>query len=205
MRKANGSLMQDDRSVHPPLWISETDEHGKRVGREVIEAAHRIWSRVLQHLRSAGQDLAPAAEILEATCHCVSRAIRRSPLRNPVRNLDAYLFWAFIRKYSRRMVREGRIQYVESLESLENERVELDRNWVSMLENEIHLKQLLGYVDPKTREMLMRRISGESWAEVGKHFGISAHNAEVQFANGIKKARGRLLGDGSERIERRKR
>jgi hypothetical protein len=197
--------MQDHRSALPLLWISETDEHGKRVNREVIETAHRIWSRVLQHLRRAGQDLAPAAEILEATCHSVSRAIRRSPLRNPVRNLDSYLLWAFIRKYNRRMVREGRIQYVESLESLENARVEPDHNWVSMLEDEIQLKQLLSYLDPRTRDMLMHRVSGDSWAEVGKHFSISPHNAEVQFANGIKKARGRLLGEGSERIRRGKR
>ena len=191
--------MQEPRSGQPPLWISETDERGNRVIREVIEAAYRIWSRVLQHLRRARQDVAPAAEILEATCHSVSRAIRRRPKRDPVRNLDSYLFWAFIRRYYRRMAREGKIQYVESVESLEDASVEPDHSWVSMLENEIHIKQLLSYVDPRTRDMLMRRISGDSWAEIGKHFGITTHNAEVQFANGINRARNRLRGKSSER------
>ena len=82
MRRGTGSLMQDSTSYPPPLWISETDEHGDRVSREVIDAAHRIWSRVLQYVRHEGQDLAPAAEILESACHCVSRAMRRSLQRN---------------------------------------------------------------------------------------------------------------------------
>ena len=35
----------------------------------------------------------------------------------------------------------------------------------------------------------MRRISGDSWAEIGSRLGISTHNAEVQFANGAKSKR----------------
>src|SRR4051812_14797747 len=73
-REAIGGLMEHV-SVSPPLWISGTDENGKLVSREVIQAAHRIWTRVLQHLRYHAQDTAPAAEILESACHCVSRAI----------------------------------------------------------------------------------------------------------------------------------
>src|ERR1700694_2156949 len=192
--------MQDQRTVHPPLWISETDEHCHRVRREVIEAAHRIWNRVLQHRVYAGQDVAPAAEILEAACPCVSRTIRRNLKRNSIRNLDAYLFWAFLRKHTRRMVREGRIQYVESVESVANAKRGAQDDWVSILENEIHLKQMLCYLDERTRDMLMLRISGDSWTEIGERFGISAHNAEVQFANGAKKARSRLLRAGLTRL-----
>ena len=196
--------MQDQRTVHPPLWINETDEHGNRVRREVIEAAHRIWNRVLQHLRLAGRDVAPAAEILEAACHCVSRTVRRNLKRNSIRNLDAYLFWAFIRKHTRRMIREGRIQYVDSVESVANAKIGAQDDWVSILDNEIYFKQLLCYLDERTRDMLMSRISGDSWAEIAKRFEISAHNAEVQSANGAKKARSRFLRSGAERIERGK-
>ena len=194
--------MQDQRTVHPPLWISETDEHGNRVRREVVEAAHRIWNRVLQHLQYAGQDVAPAAEILEAACHCVSRAVSRNLNRSSIRNLDAYLFWAFIRKHNRRVIHEGRIQYVESVESVANASIGAQQDWVSILEDEIYLKQLLCYFDERTRDMLMRRISGDSWAEIGRRLGISTHNAEVQFANGAKKARSRLLRAGLDRIGR---
>lgn len=193
--------MQKHKSAHPPLWISDTDRKGNPVNRRVIEAAHRIWVRVLNHLERHGQDVAPAAEILEATCHSVSRAVGRKPATNPVRNLDAYVLWAFLRNYGRRMAKEQRIQYVDSVEALEKP----DDSWVSMLEDDIQLKQLLGYLDPRTREMLLGRMSGRSWAEIGEGFRISAHNAEVQFANGVKKARRRLFGEGPEKTRRVKR
>ena len=194
--------MQNQRSAHPPLWICETDEHGNRVRREVVEAAHRIWNRVLQHLRSGGQDVAPAAETLEAACHCVSRTVSRNLKHNSIRNLDSYLFWAFIRKHNRRVIHEGRIQYVESVEFVASANIGTQQDWVSILEDEIYLKQLLCFLDERTRDMLMRRISGDSWAEIGRRLGISTHNAEVQFANGAKKARIRLLRLGLDKIGR---
>jgi len=193
--------MQDVSAI-PPLWISETDGHGYQVNREVIDAAHRIWARVLQHLRNQGQDVAPAAEILESACHCVSRAIRRSRRRNHIRSMDTYLFWAFIRRYKRRLARENRIEYVESIEALTDRKLDTDQNWVATLENEIQFKELMSFLDPRTRQMLIRRIAGDSWSDIGYSFRIGAHNAEVQFANGIKKARGRLFGQGSHGIER---
>ena len=148
--------MQEHLSASPPLWISETDGHGNRVNREVIEAAHRIWKRVLQYVQHEGQDLAPTAEILEATCHCVSRALGRAR-EKPIRNLDSYLYCAFVRRFIRLMVREGKIQYVESVESLADETLDPDHSWVSILENEILFKQFLSYLDPKTRLMVLRR------------------------------------------------
>lgn len=189
----------------PPLWISETDDNGNRVSREVVEAAHRIWSRVLQYIRHEGHDLAPAAEILESACHCVSRAMRRSRQRNHIHNIDSYLYWAFVRKYTRQMAREARIQYVKSMETFTDGRIVPDQSWVAMLEDEIQFKQFLTCLDPTMRVVVIRRLRGDSWAEIGQTFEISAHNAEVQFANAIKKARSRLFGRGSEWIGRGKR
>jgi len=48
-------------------------------------------------------------------------------------------------------------------------------------------------MDEKTRRLFALRVLGYSWAEIGQRFGITAHNAEVQFSYGIKKARKRLL------------
>jgi RNA polymerase sigma factor (sigma-70 family) len=194
--------MQKQVSTSPPLWISDTDEHGNQVNREVIDAAHRIWTRVLQHLRQQGHEVASAAEILESACHRVSRAIRRGRQHNHIRSIDSYLFWAFVRRYSRRMLRENRIEYVESVEAYSARKVDLDHTSATALEDEIQFKELLSYLDPRTRQMVMRRIAGDSWAEIGERLGIAAHNAEVQFANGIKKARSRLLRQRSRSLER---
>lgn len=190
--------MQDRRIAPPPLWISETDEHGNRVSPEVLESAQRIWPRVFRHLQRLQQDTAPAAEILEAASHSVSRSLRRKRGQHAIRDLDSYLFWAFVRKHNRGMIREGRIQYVESLESITDVKTDSQGEWVAALEQEIHLKQLVCYLDERTRNMLMHRIWGDSWADIGKRFGISAHNAEVQFANGIKRGRSRF-GNGLDK------
>jgi RNA polymerase sigma factor (sigma-70 family) len=187
--------MQEHLSADPPLWISETDERGNSVGREVIDAAHRIWERVLHYVRYQRHDVAPVAEILESACHRVARAKRKRRKRNPIRDLDSYLYWAFIRRYTRQMVREARIQYVDSVEAFVDGRLQPDNSWVSMLEDDIQLGQVLGYLEPKIRKMVLWRMRGDSWAEIGHQLGISAHNAEVQFGNAIKKARSRLLGE----------
>jgi RNA polymerase sigma factor (sigma-70 family) len=178
----------------PPLWISKTDKKGNEVVREVIEAAHQIWNRALQYLRREGMDVAPAAEILEETCHCVSRAIRRHRDPNHIRDLESYLFWAFVRKYNRRRALEERIRYVESVQSILDRKERSDRSWVSMLQDKVLFEQFLGHLDAKARMMVICRLRGDSWAEIGRLFGISAHNAEVQYFNAIKKARRRLFG-----------
>ncbi len=193
--------MQQHVSAIPPLWISDTDEHGNRVNREVIDAGHRIWRRVLQYVQSEGEDVTPAAEILEKTCHCVSRALRRG---SSIRNLDAYLYCAFVRRFIRRVVHEGKIQYVESVEAFADAKLGPNYSWVSMLESEIQFKQFLSFLDAKTRMMVLLRHRGDSWAEIGKRFGISGHNAEVQFAKAVRRARERVFGKVTERTGREK-
>lgn len=47
-------------------------------------------------------------------------------------------------------------------------------------------------MEPRVREMFALRTAGHSWKEVGRQLGISAHNAEVQFAHGLKKAKAQL-------------
>ncbi len=169
-----------------------------------MEAAHRIWGRVLSFVRGRRNDVSEAAEILAETVYAVSQAVRSDRRREAVRNLDAYLYHSFVRRFTRFVGHEERIQYVESAESLDSLGASPRKDWVNALENEILLKQILGAMDPKTRQMLTLRNAGHSWQEVGRQFGISAHNAEVQFWYGVKKAKG-LLGVGDEPKKPRRR
>ena len=145
-----------------------------------------------------------AAEILAETVYAVSQAVRSDRRREPVRNLDSYLYHSFVHRFTRFVGREERIQYVESAELLDFLGASPQQAWVNALENEILLKQILGAMDPKTRQMLTLRNAGHSWQEVGRQFGISTHNAEVQFWYGVKKAKG-LLGVGDEPKKPRRR
>jgi RNA polymerase sigma factor (sigma-70 family) len=186
--------MGEAKKTPPPLWISKTDERNQPVEQRVIDAAHRIWHRVLGYVRASGQEAADAAEILETVTHSVSRTIRQKDEGDSVRNIDTYLYWSFVRKHTQEKSRERRIQYLGSLEPLES--LQHDRlDGISWLDNEILLEELASYMDEKTRRLFVLRVLGYSWAEIGRKFGITAHNVEVQFSYGLKKARKRLLGN----------
>ncbi len=96
------------------------------------------------------------------------------------RNIEAYLYWSFVRKHAERRNREQRIQYLGSLEPLESLQIG-GHDWASRMEDEILFEQLTGYMDAKVRRMFVLRVLGYSWTEIGGRFGISAHNAEVRF------------------------
>jgi hypothetical protein len=100
-----------------PFWISEKDKRGNCVHEGVIDAAKRIWSRVLNDVVGQGHDSVPAADVLEKTCRIVSRLVRRIRKPDHIQDLDSYLYWSFLRRYNRQMVREGRIKYVGSVEA----------------------------------------------------------------------------------------
>ena len=103
----------------PPLWINERDEQDRRAEPAVMEAAQRIWGRVLYFVRGRRNDASEAAEILTETVYAVSQAVRSDRRREPVRNLDSYLYHSFVHRFTRFVGREERIQYVESAESLD--------------------------------------------------------------------------------------
>jgi DNA-directed RNA polymerase specialized sigma24 family protein len=193
--------MDTSPSAPLPLWICEHDGRGNRVAKEVIEAAHKIWGRVLRYVRSETDDLASAAEVLETTCHCVSRALHRATERNPVRSLDSYLYWAFVRRFNREMARAAKIQYVGSVEIVPKPRVQASQPWAPTQDEKIEAMQFLSHLDPRIRTMVIRRHRGDSWAEIGQDQGVSGHAAEMQFARAVKKTRIRLdaLGKNSQR------
>ena len=193
-------------SYKPPLWISEADERGNRVASDVIAAAHRIWGRVLRYVRSQTDDLTSSAETLEVTCHCVSRVLRREARSGSIHNLDAYLYWAFIRRFNRTLAREAKIQYVGFVEVFPGPDSRDMPRFSPTADQKIEALQLLGCLPLNVRTMIIRRHRGDSWAEIGKDQGINGHAAEMQFARAVKRARDRLgigkkkqQNDGSRR------
>jgi RNA polymerase sigma factor (sigma-70 family) len=167
------------------------------VSADVSSAAHRIWPRVLNHVRYRGQELESAAEILESAAHSVSRALNRRS-SEPVRSLDSYLFWAFIRRYGRWLAKIRKVRYIGGTEVLDTRPANGDP--VASRENSIQIDQVAAAMDPFLRAMLVRRLAGDSWGEIGSALGLSSHSAEVQFSAGLKKVRERLSKTGGNPI-----
>ncbi len=185
--------MPEHSKSDPPLWIQSRDKRGRPIDPKVLDAAQRNWGRVLEYVRRELQDAPRAAEILERVVHSVSNAMRRNFHRQRVKDLDAYLYWAFTRKVRKIVARERMIQYVAFSEDLVPLETAQDSKWVHKIEDEILLKQLLGYLEERPRGMVLLRAGGYSWKEVARALGISVNNALVQFNHAIEKSR-KLVG-----------
>lgn len=69
-----------------------------------------------------------------------------------------------------------------------------DIGWVSRLEKELLLKEIVGYMSTRTRLLYNLRTLGFSWNDIAKSLGTTANNVQSQFSQGIAKVRRRVLG-----------
>ena len=177
----------------PPFWINDKDERGQPLDAEVLGAAERIWARVVVLTRSRLHDVSRAAEILEATAAAVSRALRRRSAEPAVRDIDAYLMYAFIRRLHKIAAKESRLQSGHSSHMLTYLAAQTGPP-PSEVVAEIQLRELLSYMDFRTRGMFALRCEGYSWKQIAEQLDFkSGHSAEVQFNKGSRAARMRLM------------
>ena len=112
--------MREDFERNPPVWVLPSDESGTVIGPDLVDAAQRNWTRILAYARRHQQDPSRTADILEATLLSLSRARRTNgKLPRPIRNLDNYLYLAFVRRLNRQLAREPKIETVGSLQDLD--------------------------------------------------------------------------------------
>jgi hypothetical protein len=177
----------------PPFWINDKDERGQPLDAEVLGAAERIWARVVVLTRSGLHDVSRSAEILEATAAAVSRALRRRSAEPAVRDIDAYLLYAFIRRLHKIAAKESRLESGHSTHMLAHFAARTGPQ-SSEVDAEIQLRELLSYMDFRTRGMFALRCEGYSWKQIAEQLDFkSGHSAEVQFNKVSRAARMRLM------------
>jgi DNA-directed RNA polymerase specialized sigma24 family protein len=171
----------DDR-----VQISPIDRHGRTISPEVLEVAHEIGARALRFAERQLGDSAIAASLLEEAAATVSRAIIvQSRNGNPrIRDLQAYLFRAFIRRVDRVKRKELRL-----LEYSNHFQQSPGSDPSHELELKLLVDELLTRCDNMARNMFYRRMEGFSWQEIGKVYGVSAHAAEGRFDRALKRLR----------------
>ena len=186
--------MSGDFGANPPVWIWQSEGSGTTVETDLLDAARRNWARVLSYARRYGQDSSIAADILEAVLLAISRARRASRmLGNPIRNLDSYLYVAFVRRLNRHVARQPKIQFVGSLQDLDAFSGIHTPSSPSTVEDELLVRELLQYMTGGPRDMFFLRTSGYSWKEVARFLGTTANSAQVLFNKGIGTARSRIM------------
>jgi DNA-directed RNA polymerase specialized sigma24 family protein len=158
-----------------PLWIPDRDAHGRPVNEQVEVELQNVWSR--------------AAEIMEKTAFTVSRLMRRKVIRN----LRAFSYRVFKRKYLRQLRKDSRFVSLETL----SER-DLVVDCIAPYENELEVKLFLRRLDQRIQTMFSMRSAGYSWKEIGEALGLPPHNAESQFSYRIRRE-SKKLNENSDR------
>jgi RNA polymerase sigma factor (sigma-70 family) len=149
---------------------------------------------VLAYARRHQQDSARAADILEAVILALSRARRTNgELDAPIRNLDNYLYLAFVRRLNRELAKEPHIETVGSLHDLDALSGIRTSPVSPFIEDKLLIEELMDYMDERTRHMFSLRMMGYSWAEIARILNNTANNAQVLFNQGLKKARSRVM------------
>ena len=186
--------MRGDIEADPPVWIWPSEGSGAAVETDLLDAARRNWPRVLSYARRYQQDSSVAADIIEAVLLATSRVTRaRQKSGNPIRNLDSYVYVAFVRRFNRHIARQPKIEFVGSLQDLDALSGVQTHGSPPTVQGELLVRELLTYASRPPREMFFLRTSGYSWKEVARFLGTSANSAQVLFNRGIAKVRSRII------------
>ncbi len=174
-----------------PMLINAVDRLGRRIDPAVLAAAEEIGPRALQYGERLLRDSALAATLLEESAATVSRAImlKRNTGAAGVRNLQAYVFRAFLRRVNRVRRKDPILANPARLKSAVN------GNPVGVSEDfelKVLVDEFLTRCDPVIRDMFYRRMQGFSWKEIARVHGTSAHAAEARFSQALRRVRERL-------------
>ena len=169
--------------------VSPLDRRGRPISPAIRIAAEEVSGRAMQHAERLFVDPAEAANVLEEAASAVSRAlISKKTDESSIRNLQSYLFRAFLRRLNRTKKRE---LVLDKTIDLENFHSHTSQN-VRTLEMKIFMDEFMMHCDPAMRDMFCRRMAGYSWNEIAQTHGISSHAAESKFSQTLQKVRRKL-------------
>ena len=190
---------------NPQVHVWPRDKSGRAIEPDLVDAAERNWTRIRAYARRLQQDSARTANLLEATLVALSRARKSNGrLMRPIRNLDNYIYWAFVRRLNRQLAREPKIETVGSIQDLDSLSGIRTRAVLHSIEQELLVKEVMTFLDEIPREMFSLRKAGYSWRDVAGTLKITANNAQARFSQGFKRAQGRIMKPEVPRTTSRK-
>lgn len=170
--------------------VSPVDRRGRPISPSVLSAAEEINRRAILHAERILVDPAVAANLLEEAAATVSQALKgKNPHEGSVRDLESYLFRAFLRRLNKAKRQQSRVAGITLLQTLPSN---ASRDPSRALEAKIFVDELLMRCDPTMRDVLCRRMEGCSWKEIGWAYRISGHAAESKFSQALQKVRKKL-------------
>jgi hypothetical protein len=172
------------------IRVSPVDQRGRPISPRVLTAAEAVSRRAIFHAQKLMIDPAVAANLLEETAAAVSRVLESNNSdRNSIRDLESYLFRAFLRRLNRIKKQELLTAQVFSPQAFLS-RISYDPR--RTLEMKILADELLMQFSPMMRDFFCRHTVLSSWRDVGRVYGISAHAAESKFSQALQNVKKKL-------------
>jgi DNA-directed RNA polymerase specialized sigma24 family protein len=171
-----------DPVLSRPFWLSPYDATGLPRSGAMIDAARRVWARVLAYTKQALGETEPALEFLEKTVRCVER----SQTKHEIRDLSAYIFRSYIRQIAAERRRRRRLL---PLNSATHGPVRTETE----LEQRVLAQEALPMIRLDILPLVFRRIEGWTWDEIAAQFGQPKHALESRYSYEMRRVRN-LLG-----------
>jgi RNA polymerase sigma factor (sigma-70 family) len=180
----------------PQFLLNSVDRFGRQIAPAVMSVSMEIGPRALAYAQNLIGDPALAMNYFEEAAASVSAAIveKKASGAPAIRNVAGYLFRTFIR-----MVDDAKHKEKSREESLtESGEARIPLTEEARVETALLLNEVMETCDRPSREIIVLRLEGFTWKEIGKQFDISSHAAESRFSKALDHARKML------KIRRRK-
>jgi hypothetical protein len=150
--------------------ISPVDRFGRRIDSVALAAAEEILPLAVAHGSELLDDLAVLSNLLEESAAIVSRRLRSQKYPQQIRKVPAYLYICFLRKVNR--FKRKQVVTVSLEETVRSGPAWADPS--AQFDMKILIDAFLAQCDSDAQEMLLRRIEGRSWDEIGRLYELSA-------------------------------
>jgi DNA-directed RNA polymerase specialized sigma24 family protein len=192
--------MEQNPSSVPPFWMPARDAKGRLIDTSLREAAESLWPLALRQGEVELGETSGVAQIYESALFSVSAVMHRNGGRSGIRDLDAYLYWAFTRKLTKYVLHVKALVFLDSHELWTLLEAPGHQDTHDRLERDLLITQLVSLMDPRTKRIFLARVCGQTWADIGVDLGSSANGAQVMYNRGI-----RLLRERVQKRSRQKR
>ena len=171
-------------SQPPPFWINPRSalQAGER-SNAFWELAESLWPFTLQYCGNVLGDTSVAAEILEQAIDRMERSQQKRQIHEPA----AYLRRTIIRAVRRELARRCRLQQLGTVAQHIPAKLSVSED------ERVLAGQVLALVRDSMLDIVIRRLAGFSWAEIGAQRREDAHSLESRFSYEMRRIR-RLLG-----------
>jgi len=170
-----------------PFLLNSVDHLGRPIDPTVLSVAQEIGPGAVRYAEKVLGDPALSISLFEETAATVSRTLRDKAAKGKpdVTDIRGYLFHSYMRRIKRQ---KRMVTVLTDPDSLPSER-QTQYADVQDVERSLFLAEALASCDTVTQNIVLRRLEGYSWKEIGRHCGVSSGAARERFSSTVKRLR----------------